>query len=110
MDMTQEALKVVRVVGVLGESKAVGAVVSMLRGASDKSLWDRHKRDSSYGCGKDRSKEFWKALIREMISKGKLNEKSNPNQSKFDLFSAMPYLAEPANLMIVSKGRPITGI
>ena len=84
VDMTQEALKVVRVVGVLGESKAVGAVVSMLRGASDKSLWDRHKRDSSFGCGKDRSKEFWKALIREMISKGKLNEKSNPNPaSKF---------------------------
>ena len=75
LDMTTEAEKVVKVVQCLGGCRGISAVVAMLRG--DKSVYERYTRDSSFGIGKARSKPFWTALIREMVSASLLKEVTN---------------------------------
>ena len=74
VDMTQEARKVVTAVKVLQESKGVSAVVAQLRGEKSKSLYERHQRDPSFGSGKEKPKQFWTALVRELVSQGLLQE------------------------------------
>ena len=55
----------------------MSAVVAMIRGEKGcKSLYDRHQRDPVFGLGRTNPKQFWVALIREMVSKGLLFEKS----------------------------------
>ena len=76
LDMSAEARKVITVVQVLQGNKGMTAVVDMLRGVKSKSLWDRHQSHPSFGSGKERSKPFWTALVREMVSQGLLSETS----------------------------------
>ena len=74
-DMAAEARAVIQVVGTLNESKGITGVVAMLRGdKGNKSLYDRHRAHSLFGVGKEKSKPFWTALIREMVSANLLKE------------------------------------
>ena len=76
LDMTSEARKVLTVVQVLQGQKGIGGVVDMLRGTKNKSLWDKHTSNPSFGSGKERSKAFWTALVRELVSQGLASETS----------------------------------
>ena len=79
VDMREEAVNIVEVVGVLGEGKSMGVVVAMLRGEKSKSIWDKHMREKVYGVGKGKTKVFWVALTRELVSRGVLCEIKQSN-------------------------------
>ena len=73
VDFAEQAETLIEVVYHLGDKKAVGTIVRMVRG-EDKGLWPRNKASPLYGKGKERSVEFWKTLARQLISKGLLKE------------------------------------
>eukprot|EP00092_Neocalanus_flemingeri_P014346 GFUD01015474.1.p1 GENE.GFUD01015474.1~~GFUD01015474.1.p1 ORF type:complete len:1050 (+),score=352.66 GFUD01015474.1:77-3226(+) len=74
IDLGAEARNIMETVNVLGEGKAMGVIVDMLRGVKNKSIFDRHMRDKVYGSGKGKNKQFWVALARELVSRGILYE------------------------------------
>merc|ERR1719318_467385 len=64
----------------------MGVVVAMLRGEKNKSIWERQMRDMMYGVGKGKTKVFWVALVRELVSRGvlcEIKQSANFGGSKF---------------------------
>jgi len=99
VDMTEEAKNIVNAIGVLGEGKSMGVVVAMLRGEKNKSIWERQMRDMMYGVGKGKTKVFWVALVRELVSRGVLCEiKQSAN------FGGSKYMNTWAGLGVTPKG------
>ena len=87
-DVAGEARAVIQVVGLLNGSRGISTVVAMLRGEKGcKSLFDRHKQHALFGVGKNQSKAFWTALIREMVSANLLEEVSQKTQVPGSRFS-----------------------
>jgi len=74
VDMTEEARNVVEAVEVLGDGKSLSVLLDMLKGVKNKSIWDRHMREKVWGSGKTKTKQFWTALVRNLVSKGILGE------------------------------------
>jgi len=74
IDMTTEVRNIYEAVSVLGDGKSMSVVVDMLRGGKNKSIFDRHMREQVWGSGKSKSTSFWKALVRDQISRGYLYE------------------------------------
>ena len=80
LDMTAEAKMVIEAIRVIGEMKGITAVVAMVRGEKgNKSLFERHQKHPHFGVGSNKSKSFWTALIREMVSANLLKEVTQRN-------------------------------
>ena len=99
LDMTTEARKVVTVVQVLQGQKGMGAVVDMLRGVRSKSLWERHTSSPSFGSGKERSKAFWTALVRESAARRRYSIAAGTRQTDSRL-----------QVLIIQQGVPKKGV
>ena len=80
VDIGQEARKIVEAVTVLGGGKSMGVILAMVRGEKNKSIFDNHTREQAYGSGKDKTKKFWTALVRELVSRGTLSESKQAGQ------------------------------
>ncbi|HEX5415431.1 MAG TPA: DNA helicase RecQ, partial [Chloroflexota bacterium] len=79
LDYTIPAQKLLSCVKRTGERFGVGYVVDVLRGSrAEKILRNGHDRLSTYGIGKDISKEEWQHLARELIRGGYLRQ--SPDQ------------------------------
>ena len=78
IDMSKEARIIIEAVQILNEAKGLSAVIAMIRGEKGcKSLYEKHQQHPSFGCGKSKPKQFWTALIREMISQGEIHNLYN---------------------------------
>ena len=64
----------IEAVDFMGHKKGLGLIVKFVRGAKDGRLQESVKTSLLYGKGKERSDEFWKALARQLVSKGLLEE------------------------------------
>jgi ATP-dependent DNA helicase RecQ len=74
-DVTINAQKLLSCVVRTGERFGVSHVVGVLRGSQDKKILSlSHDRLSTYGIGKDRSKEYWLDLARHLIGIGALRQ------------------------------------
>ena len=74
VDMAGDVLKVMKTITVMGSKVSKTVAVDFLKGKKNNSIFDRHTRDPVYGSGKSKTKEFWTALIRELVSKKLLKE------------------------------------
>ncbi|MBU1240234.1 HRDC domain-containing protein, partial [Myxococcota bacterium] len=73
VDATQEARKALSAVYRLNQGFGMGHVIDVLRGAQNQRMKDLgHDSLSVYGIGTDRSRDFWGALIRQLIHNGYL--------------------------------------
>ena len=75
VDITEEARMALSCVYRVGQRFGVGHVIDVLRGSENKRLLDMgHQRLSTYGIGKEKSKEFWGAVLRHLIQQGFLHQ------------------------------------
>uniref|UniRef100_A0A8C5MVB8 DNA 3'-5' helicase n=1 Tax=Leptobrachium leishanense TaxID=445787 RepID=A0A8C5MVB8_9ANUR len=74
------AYKLMSAVEALGERFGTGVPVLFLRGSNSQRLPDRHRRHPLFGQGKDQTETFWKALARQLIVEGFLQEISGHNK------------------------------
>jgi ATP-dependent DNA helicase RecQ len=83
-DVTVAAQKLLSCVMRTRERFGVSHVVAVLRGSRDKKVLSLgHDRLSTYGIGKDRSKEFWLDLAKHLIGIGALRQ----DQERFNTLS-----------------------
>ncbi|XP_075118331.1 bifunctional 3'-5' exonuclease/ATP-dependent helicase WRN [Leptodactylus fuscus] len=75
-DFGQQAFQLLSAVDALGEKFGTGVPVLFLRGSTSQRLPDRYRRHPLFGKGRDISEVFWKALARQLISEGFLQELS----------------------------------
>ncbi|XP_071970116.1 bifunctional 3'-5' exonuclease/ATP-dependent helicase WRN isoform X3 [Engystomops pustulosus] len=75
-DFGQQAFQLLSAVEALGEKFGTGVPVLFLRGSTSQRLPDRYRRHPLFGKGRDISEVFWKALARQMITEGFLQELS----------------------------------
>ncbi|KAG8454393.1 hypothetical protein GDO86_000858 [Hymenochirus boettgeri] len=80
-DFGQHAYKLMSAVEALGEKFGTGVPVLFLRGSNSQRLPDKYRRHHLFGTGKEHSECFWKALARQLITEGYLQECSG--YSKF---------------------------
>ncbi|XP_069834231.1 bifunctional 3'-5' exonuclease/ATP-dependent helicase WRN isoform X2 [Dendropsophus ebraccatus] len=80
-DFGQQALQLLSAVDALGEKFGTGVPVLFLRGSTSQRVPDRFRRHPLFGKGKDISEAFWKALARQLITEGFLEELTG--RSKF---------------------------
>ena len=74
IDFGSEARKIIEALNVVGNGRATGIIVAMLKGHKNKSIWDKHTRAQVYGSGKDKTPAFWTSLVRELVSLSLLKE------------------------------------
>ncbi|CAH2251885.1 Werner syndrome ATP-dependent helicase [Pelobates cultripes] len=70
------AYKLISAVDALGGKFGTGVPVLFLRGSNSQRLPDRYRCNPLYGKGKDQTEVFWKALARQLINEGFLQESS----------------------------------
>ncbi|XP_044134301.1 LOW QUALITY PROTEIN: Werner syndrome ATP-dependent helicase [Bufo gargarizans] len=75
-DFGPQAFQFLSAVEALGEKFGTGVPVLFLRGSTSQRLPDRYRCHLLFGKGKDVSEAFWKALARQLISEGFLQELS----------------------------------
>ncbi|XP_073493045.1 bifunctional 3'-5' exonuclease/ATP-dependent helicase WRN isoform X3 [Phyllobates terribilis] len=75
-DFGQQAFLLISAVEALGEKFGTGVPVLFLRGSTSQRLPDRYRRYHLFGTGRDVSETFWKALARQLITDGFLQELS----------------------------------
>ncbi|XP_075718297.1 bifunctional 3'-5' exonuclease/ATP-dependent helicase WRN [Rhinoderma darwinii] len=73
-DFGPQALLLFSAVEALGEKFGTGVPVLFLRGSTSQRLPDRYRCHPLFGKGRDVSEAFWKALARQLISEGYLQE------------------------------------
>jgi ATP-dependent DNA helicase RecQ len=77
-DWTVEAQKFLSCVARCRESFGMKYIIDVLRGSKDKRiLKNEHDKLSTYGIGRDRSADAWKALGRSLLHQGLLEETSD---------------------------------
>ena len=74
IDFGSEARKIIEALNVVGNGRATGIIVAMLKGHKNKSIWYKHTREHVHGSGKDKTPAFWTSLVRELISLSLLKE------------------------------------
>ncbi|EGP05175.1 RecQ [Pasteurella multocida subsp. gallicida str. Anand1_poultry] len=85
-----DAQKVMSTIYRIGQRFGVHYVIAVLRGLSNQKIKDnQHKQLSVYGIGKDKSKEHWQSVIRQLIHLGFIKQ-------VFDHFNATLQLTENA--------------
>ncbi|XP_069598300.1 bifunctional 3'-5' exonuclease/ATP-dependent helicase WRN isoform X2 [Ranitomeya imitator] len=75
-DFGPQAFQLLSAVEALGEKFGTGVPVLFLRGSTSQRLPDRYRCHHLFGKGKDVSEAFWKALARQLITEGFLQELS----------------------------------
>ncbi|KAM8970347.1 Werner syndrome ATP-dependent helicase isoform X2 [Sarcophilus harrisii] len=75
-DFGPQAYKLLFAVYSLGEKFGIGVPVLFLRGSNSQRLPDNFRHHCLFGGGKDHLESWWKALARQLISEGFLEEKS----------------------------------
>lgn len=78
-DFGPQAFQLLSAVEALGERFGTAVPVLFLRGSTSQRLPDQYRRHPLYGKGKDVSEVFWKALARQLINEGFLQEASGRN-------------------------------
>ena len=74
IDFGSEARKIIEALNVVGNGRATGIIVAMLKGHKNKSIWYKHTREHVHGSGKDKTPAFWTSLVREFVSLSLLKE------------------------------------
>jgi ATP-dependent DNA helicase RecQ len=70
IDSTVDAQKMISTIFKTGQYFGSGHIIDVIRGSkSQKVLNKRHHQLSVYGIGKERSKEYWSTLIRQLVVK-----------------------------------------
>ncbi len=73
MDVTEEARKALSCVYRVGQRFGIGHIIDVLRGSKNERLLRLgHDSLSTYGIGKDQSKEFWGSLLHHLVHRGYL--------------------------------------
>uniref|UniRef100_A0A4W3IBU3 DNA 3'-5' helicase n=1 Tax=Callorhinchus milii TaxID=7868 RepID=A0A4W3IBU3_CALMI len=75
-DFGKEARQLLSAVSALGEKCGLGVPVLLLRGSHSQRLPIWNRKSPLFGIGKDRSETWWKALGRQLIFQGFLQEDS----------------------------------
>ncbi|XP_074084393.1 bifunctional 3'-5' exonuclease/ATP-dependent helicase WRN isoform X2 [Macrotis lagotis] len=75
-DLGPQAYKLLLAVRDLGEKFGIGVPVLFLRGSNSQRVPDKLRHHCFFGGGKDYLENWWKALARQLISEGFLEEKS----------------------------------
>jgi ATP-dependent DNA helicase RecQ len=74
IDGTELAQMALSVISSTGEYFGTVHIVNVVRGTlTEKVLQRRHNELSNFGVGKDRPKEFWQALIRQLLAAGHIS-------------------------------------
>ena len=74
IDGTELAQKALSVISTTGEYFGTVHIVNVVRGTlTEKVLQRRHNELSNFGVGKERPKEFWQALIRQLLAAGHIS-------------------------------------
>ena len=104
-DATEDARKALSCVYRVGQRFGLGHVVEVLRGARTERLLSLgHDRLSTYGIGREHSKEHWSHLLRQLIHLGYL-EQDVANYAVLKLTEAARPLLRGDQQLIVSKSR-----
>ncbi len=100
-DATEDARKALSCVFRVGQRFGAGHVIEVLRGAQNQRIGQLgHDRLSTYGIGRDQSKEVWGSLLRQLIHLGYL-EQDVGNYSILKLTAAArPLLRGEENLRL----------
>lgn len=73
IDGTTDARMLLSVIASTGERFGAGHIVDVLRGAASERIQTRqHDRLTTFGAGRDRSKSYWLAFIRQAVAGGYL--------------------------------------
>jgi ATP-dependent DNA helicase RecQ len=96
VDLTIPAQKFMSCVKKTGERFGAAYIVEVLRGAkTEKVLMNGHEKISTYGIGKDLSKQAWSLLSRQLVQQGLLNQ--DPEYNGLSLTAAaLPVLKSEA--------------
>uniref|UniRef100_F7AMX7 DNA 3'-5' helicase n=1 Tax=Monodelphis domestica TaxID=13616 RepID=F7AMX7_MONDO len=86
-DFGPQAYKLLSAVCVLGQKFGIGMPVLFLRGSNSQRLPDKFRRHCLFGGGKDHLESWWKALARQLILEGFLEEM--PGYNKFAKFCVL---------------------
>ena len=71
IEVTEEARKALSCVYRVGQRFGIGHIIEVLRGSKNQRLLKLgHDRLSTYGIGADQSRDFWSALLRNLINQG----------------------------------------
>ena len=74
IDGTELAQMALSVISTTGEYFGTVHIVNLVRGTlTEKVLQRRHNELSNFGVGKERPKEFWQALIRQLLAAGHIS-------------------------------------
>lgn len=72
VDNTLDAQKLLSAVSRLQERFGAGYVIDFLRGSQAEKISAEHKELKTYGVGKDKSKEEWNQIVRDLAAQGYL--------------------------------------
>ncbi|XP_066430629.1 bifunctional 3'-5' exonuclease/ATP-dependent helicase WRN isoform X2 [Eleutherodactylus coqui] len=86
-DFGQRAFQLLSAVEALGEKFGTAVPVLFLRGSTSQRLPDRYRCHPLFGKGRDISEVFWKALARQLITEGFLQELSG--RTKFAIICGL---------------------
>jgi ATP-dependent DNA helicase RecQ len=104
-DVTEAARKALSCVYRVGQRFGLGHVIDVLRGSQNQRLLDLgHNRLSTFGIGKEESKEFWAAVIRTLIYKDYLKQ-DLANYSVLTLTAAAKPLLQGEEKMAMARPR-----
>jgi ATP-dependent DNA helicase RecQ len=71
IEVTEEARKALSCVYRVGQRFGIGHIIEVLRGSKNQRLLKLgHDRLSTYGIGADQPRDFWSALLRNLINQG----------------------------------------
>lgn len=105
-DGTQDAQKVLSCVYRVGQRYGVSYVIDVLRGKDDERIKQmRHDKLSTFGIGKDLSKEEWHSVVRQLIHLGYL-EQDIGNYSILRLTDQARSILRKETQVILTKPRP----
>ncbi|KAM4807874.1 bifunctional 3'-5' exonuclease/ATP-dependent helicase WRN [Rhinophrynus dorsalis] len=79
-DFGRQAYQLISAVEALGGKFGTGVPVLFLRGSNSQRLPDRFRCHNLFSSGKDQTEAFWKALARQLITEGYLQESSGRNK------------------------------
>ncbi|XP_042637133.1 Werner syndrome ATP-dependent helicase [Orycteropus afer afer] len=79
-DFGPQAFQLLSAVEILGGKFGIGVPILFLRGSNSQRLADKYRSHNFFGIGKDQTESWWKALSRQLIIEGFLEEVSGSNK------------------------------
>ncbi|MBN1114210.1 MAG: RecQ family ATP-dependent DNA helicase, partial [Oligoflexia bacterium] len=75
-DATEDAQKVLSVIYRTGQLYGANYIIDVLRGGANARISEKgHEKLSVYGIGKDKSRNYWSSIIRQLLNMGYINIK-----------------------------------